>query len=214
MDFTLSKIHEQTRDLVRSFAQKELAPGAQIRDEEERFDRSVFDKMASVGITGIPYPEEYGGGELDHLANIIAIEEVSRVDASVGSDLSIHSALASWVISEFASEAQKRKYLTPLVTGKWLGAFSLTEASSGSDTASLRTTAVRDKDTYILNGTKVFTSNGGVADIYVVFAKTDPAKGREGISAFLVEKDQDGLSTGKPERKNGHPCTYRIRINF
>lgn len=144
MDFTLSKIHEQTRELVRAFAQRDLAPGAQTRDEEEHFDRSLFDKMANLGITGIPYPEKYGGGELDHLANVIAIEEISRVDASVGSDLSIHSALASWIISEFATDAQKERYLTPLVEGKWLAAFSLTEANAGSDTASLRTTAVHE----------------------------------------------------------------------
>ena len=203
MDFTLSKIHEQTRELVRAFAQKDLAPGAQTRDEDEHFDRSLFDKMANLGITGIPYPEKYGGGELDHLANVIAIEEISKVDASVGSDLSIHSALASWVISEFATDAQKERYLTPLAEGQWLAAFSLTEANAGSDTASLRTTAVHDGNSYVLNGTKVFTSNGGVADLYIVFAKTDPAKGRDGISAFIVEKDMKGLTTGVPERKMG-----------
>ncbi|QSO46653.1 acyl-CoA dehydrogenase family protein [Alicyclobacillus mengziensis] len=203
MDFTLSKIHEQTRELVRAFAQKDLAPGAQTRDEDEHFDRSLFDKMANLGITGIPYPEKYGGGELDHLANVIAIEEISKVDASVGSDLSIHSALASWVISEFATDAQKERYLTPLAEGQWLAAFSLTEANAGSDTASLRTTAVHDGNSYVLNGTKVFTSNGGVADLYIVFAKTDPAKGRDGISAFIIEKDMKGLTTGVPERKMG-----------
>jgi len=203
VDFTLSKIHEQTRDLVRTFAEKELAPGAQARDEEERFDRSIFDKMAGIGITGIPYPEVYGGGGLDHLANVIAIEEISKVDAAVGSDLSIHSALASWVLSEFATDAQKQAYLKPLAEGSWLAAFSLTESNAGSDAASIRTTALRAGHAYVLNGSKVFTSNGGVADVYIVFAKTDPGASGDGMSAFIVEQGWAGFTAGKPERKMG-----------
>ena len=203
MDFTLSDIHEQTRNVVRAFAQKELAPGAQTRDEEERFERSIFDSMARIGITGIPYPEIYGGADLDHLSNVIAIEEISKVDASVGSDLSIHSTLSCWLLSEFATDAQKKQYLKPLAEGKWLAAFSLTEANAGSDMANMQTTARCDGDEFVLNGGKVFTSNGGVADIYIVFAKTDTSVGADGISAFIVEKDRSGFTTGKPERKMG-----------
>ena len=203
MEFTLSKLHEQTRELVMNFAQRELAPGAFQRDEEERYDRTLFDRMAALGITGIPYPEEYGGAGLDHLANVLAVEELSKVDASIGSDLSIHSALASWVISEFATETQKQEYLKPVAEGKRLGAFSLTEANAGSDTVNIRTKAVRDGNEYILNGGKVFTSNGGVADLYVVFAVTSEGAQDGGISAFIIEKDWPGFTTGKPERKMG-----------
>ncbi len=203
MDFLLSKEHEQIRDMIRGFAKNEIAPGAAERDENERFDRNIFNKMAELGITGVPYPEEYGGAGLDHLANVIAIEEISKADPAIGSDLSIHSALASWVISEFATEAQKKKYLTPIASGEWLAAFSLTEPYAGSDTANMKTTALRDGNEYVLNGNKVFTSNGGVADAYVVFALTDPSAKGEGISAFIVEKDMPGFTTGKPERKMG-----------
>jgi butyryl-CoA dehydrogenase len=203
VDFTLSQEHEQIREMIRDFANKEIAPGAKERDDTERFDRSLFNKMAKLGITGIPYPEEYGGAELDHLANVIAIEEVAKVDASLAADLSIHSALASWVISEFATEAQKKKYLLPLAQGDFLAAFSLTEPYAGSDTASMKTTAIRDGNEYVLNGNKVFTSNGGMADVYVVFALTNPEAKGEGISAFLVDKNLPGFTTGHPEKKMG-----------
>jgi butyryl-CoA dehydrogenase len=203
MDFLLSQEHEQIRDMIRDFAQKEIAPGSAERDDAERFDRDLFRKMAKLGITGIPYSEEYGGAELDHLANVIAIEEIAKVDPALGADMSIHSALASWVISEFATEAQKKKYLTPLAQGDSLGAFSLTEPYAGSDTANMKTTALRDGNEYVLNGNKVFTSNGGIADVYVVFALTNPSARGEGISAFLVDKNLPGFTTGKPERKMG-----------
>lgn len=203
MDFLLSQEHEQIRDMIRDFAQKEIAPGSAERDNAERFDRDLFRKMAKLGITGIPYAEEYGGAELDHLANVIAIEEIAKVDPALGADMSIHTALASWVISEFATEAQKKKYLTPLAQGDFLGAFSLTEPYAGSDTANMKTTALRDGNDYVLNGNKVFTSNGGIADVYVVFALTNPSARGEGISAFLVDKNLPGFTTGKPERKMG-----------
>ncbi len=203
MDFTLDHKYEQIREMIRDFANKEIAPGAKERDDTERFDRRIFEKMSKLGITGVPYAEEYGGAELDHLANVIAIEEIAKVDPSLGADLSIHSALASWVISEFATEEQKKKYLVPLAQGDSLGAFSLTEPYAGSDTANMKTTAIRDGNEYVLNGNKVFTSNGGIADVYVVFALTDPSARGEGISAFLVDKNLPGFKTGIPEKKMG-----------
>jgi butyryl-CoA dehydrogenase len=209
MDFEQQE-YGALRDLIRTFAQKEIAPTAAQRDEEERFDRRIFDKMGQLGLTGIPYSEQFGGAGMDHLANVIAIEEISKSDPSVGSDLSIHSALAAWVISEFATDPQKQRYLVPLAAGSQLGAFSLTEPSAGSDIGSMRTTAAHDGNDYVLNGNKVFTSNGGVADLYVVFALTNPAAKTDGISAFLVEKEQAGFAAGKPERKMGiraHPVT-------
>ncbi|RIV21697.1 acyl-CoA dehydrogenase [Alicyclobacillaceae bacterium I2511] len=214
MDFGVDETHKQIREFIKGFAQKELAPGAHQRDEEERFDRSLFDKMSKLGITGIPYPQEYGGAEMDYLANVMAIEEISKVDASVGADLSIHSSLTSWVLSEFSTVAQKRHYLQPLAEGQWLGAFSLTESSAGSDAANIRVTAVREQGGYILNGGKVFTSNGGVADIYVVFAVTNANAENERMSAFIVEKDWPGFTIGRPEQKLGIRAHTVAALNF
>lgn len=214
MDFLLDKEHEQIRNLVREFANKEVAPGAAQRDEEERFDRGVFNKMAELGLTGIPWPEEYGGAGMDYLAYVITIEELSRVDASAGVVLSAHTSLAGWPIYKFGNEEQKQKYLKPMAEGKWLGAYGLTEPASGSDSAGMRTTAVRDGNEYVLNGSKVFITNGGEAEVYVVFALTSPEKRTRGITAFIVEKGTPGFTFGKHEKKMGIRSSTTVELIF
>ncbi|EJS61247.1 acyl-CoA dehydrogenase [Bacillus cereus] len=214
MHFKLSEEHEMIRKMVRDFARNEVAPTAAERDEEERFDRALFDQMAELGLTGIPWPEEYGGIGSDYLAYVIAIEELSRVCASTGVTLSAHTSLAGWPIFKFGTEEQKQKFLRPMAEGTKIGAYGLTEPSSGSDAGGMRTTAKRDGDHYILNGSKIFITNGGIADIYVVFALTDPESKQRGTSAFIVESDTPGFSVGKKESKLGIRSSPTTEIMF
>jgi butyryl-CoA dehydrogenase len=214
MNFKLSDEHEMIRKMVRDFAENEVAPTAAERDEEERFDREIFDKMAELGLTGIPWPEEYGGIGSDYLAYVIAVEELSRVCASTGVTLSAHTSLAGWPIYKFGTEEQKQKYLKPMAQGRSIGAYGLTEPGSGSDAGAMKTTAKRVGDEYILNGSKIFITNGGVADYYVVFAMTDPSQKHKGCSAFIVEKDFPGFSVGKKESKLGIRSSPTTEIIF
>lgn len=203
MDFRLDADHAELQELVREFAVKEIAPKAAMRDEEERFDAEAFAKIAEIGLTGIPWPEAYGGAGMDYLAFVIAVEELSRVCGATGADLAIHTALASWPIYTYGTEEHKQRYLRRLATGETLGSFGLTESTAGSDTGSMRTSATRDGDSYVLNGAKVFTSNAGIAEIYIVFALTNPTERENGISAFIVEKGTPGFEIGRAERKMG-----------
>lgn len=214
MQFKLTEEHEMIRKMVRDFAQNEVAPTAAERDEEERFDREIFDKMADLGLTGIPWPEEYGGIGSDYLAYCIAIEELSRVCASTGVTLSAHTSLAGWPIYKFGSEEQKQKYLRPMAQGEKIGAYGLTEPSSGSDAGGMRTTAKLVGDEYIINGSKIFITNGGIADTYVVFALTDPESKQKGTSAFIIESDFPGFSVGKKEKKLGIRSSPTTEIIF
>ncbi|WP_026583790.1 acyl-CoA dehydrogenase [Bacillus sp. J33] len=214
MNFQLSEEHEMIRKMVRDFAKNEVAPTAAERDEEERFDREIFDKMAELGLTGIPWPEEYGGIGSDYLAYCIAVEELSRVCASTGVTLSAHTSLAGWPIFKFGSEEQKQKYLKPMAQGEKIGAYGLTEPGSGSDAGGMRTTARLEGDHYILNGSKIFITNGGIADIYVVFALTDPAEKHKGTTAFIVEAGFEGFSVGKKEKKLGIRSSPTTEIIF
>ncbi len=203
MDFQLTDEQEMLRKMVRDFAKKEVEPTAAERDEEERFDREIFDKMGELGLTGIPWPEEYGGIGADYVSYCIAVEELSRVCASTGVTLSAHLSLASWPIYTYGNEAQKQTFLTRLATGEALGAYALSEPGAGSDVASMKTSAKAVGDHYVLNGNKVWITNGGVADIYIVFAKTDADAKHKGISAFIVEKGTEGFTFGKKEKKLG-----------
>lgn len=214
MDFNLSEEHEMIRKMVRDFAEKEVAPTAAERDEEERFDMELFHKMAELGLTGIPWPEEYGGIGSDYLAYVIAVEELSRVCASTGVTLSAHTSLAGWPVYKFGSEEQKQKYLRPMAEGTKIGAYGLTEPASGSDAGAMKTTAKLDGDDYVLNGSKIFITNGGIADIYVVFAVTDASGKRPETSAFIVEKDFPGFSVGKKEKKLGIRSSPTTEIMF
>ncbi|PKJ54296.1 acyl-CoA dehydrogenase AcdA [Bacillus sp. SN10] len=214
MHFKLSEEHEMIRKMVRDFAKNEVAPTAAERDEEERFDRALFDQMAELGLTGIPWPEEYGGIGSDYLAYVIAIEELSRVCASTGVTLSAHTSLAGWPVFKFGTEEQKQKFLRPMAEGKKIGAYGLTEPGSGSDAGGMKTIAKRDGDHYVLNGSKIFITNGGIADIYVVFALTDPESKQRGTSAFIVESDTPGFSVGKKESKLGIRSSPTTEIMF
>lgn len=214
MNFKLSEEHEMMRQVVRDFAENEVAPTAAIRDEEERFDRKIFDKMAELGLTGIPWGEEYGGAGADYLSYVIAVEELSRVCASTGVTLSAHVSLGSWPIYKFGTEEQKQRFLRPLAEGKVIGAYGLTEPGSGSDAAGMKTTAVKDGNEYVLNGSKIFITNGGEAGIYVVFAVTQPELKHKGITAFIVEADRPGFSVGKKEKKLGIRSSPTTEIIF
>jgi len=216
MKFELSEEQSLIRDMVREFAESEIGPSAAQRDEEERFDRSLmFDSLAELGLTGIVFPEEYGGAGADYLSYAIAVEELSRVCASTGVTLSAHLSLGANPIYLFGTESQKQQFLVPLATGEKMGAFGLTEPSAGSDAGSTKTTAVRDGDDWLLNGSKIFITNGGEAEIYVVLARTDKdAKKHHGISAFIVEKGTEGFSFGKKEQKLGIRSSPTMEIVF
>lgn len=214
MNFQLSEEHEMLRKMVRDFALEQVAPTAAERDENETFDMNIFKQMAELGLTGIPWPEEYGGAGMDYLAYVITIEELSRVCASTGVVLSAHTSLAGWPIYKYGSEEQKQKYLRPMAEGKKVGAYGLTEPGSGSDAGGMKTTAKLDGDDYILNGSKIFITNGGIADTYVVFAVTDPTSKHNGTSAFIVEADTPGFSVGKKEQKLGIRSSPTTEIMF
>lgn len=214
MNFVLTEEQEMTRKMVRDFAENEVAPGAEERDDKEEFSREIFDKMGELGLTGIPWPEEYGGGECDFISYVIAVEELSRVDASAGTTLSAHTSLAGWPIYKYGSEEQKKKFLEPMALGEKLGAYALTEATAGTDAANQSTTAVLDGDSYVLNGNKIFITNGGDAEINIVFAVTDKEKKAKGVSAFIVEKGTPGFSFGKKERKMGLRSSPTLELIF
>jgi butyryl-CoA dehydrogenase len=205
MNFELTEEQNLIRDMVREFAEKEVAPSVAVRDEDERFDRPLmFGRLAELGLTGIIFPEQYGGAGADYLCYAIAVEELSRVCASTGVTLSAHLSLGSNPIYLFGTEEQKMRFLAPMAQGEKMGAFGLTEPAAGSDAGGTKTTAVSDGNHWILNGTKIFITNAGEAEIYVVFARTDKqAKKHHGISAFIVEKGTPGFSFGKKEKKMG-----------
>ncbi|MBE6034676.1 acyl-CoA dehydrogenase [Aminipila sp.] len=204
MNFQLTKEQEFVRKMVREFAVNEVEPLAAEIDQEHRFPVETVEKMAKYGLLGIPFPTEYGGAGGDHISYAITVEELSRVCASTGVVCSAHTSLCCWPIFAWGTEEQKKKYLPDLLSGKKLGAFGLTEPNAGTDAAGQQTRAVKDGDHYILNGAKVFITNGGYAETFVVMAMTDKSKGtRGGISAFIVEKDDEGFSIGKTEDKMG-----------
>jgi len=202
MDFTLSKEQQMARQLFRDFAVKEVEPLAREIDEEHRFPDETVEKMHKYGFMGIPFSKEYGGQGCDTLTYVLAVEELSRVCGTTGVIVSAHTSLAAGAIDSKGTAEQKEKYLRALNTDK-LGAFALTEPDAGTDAGSQRTTAVSDGDEYVLNGSKIFITNAGPADIYVVFAMTDASQGTRGISAFIVEKGRPGFDFGLAEKKMG-----------
>ena len=216
MNFELTEEQNLIRDMAREFAEKEVAPSAAERDEEERFDRALmFDRLAELGLTGIVFPEKYGGAGADYISYAIAVEELSRVCASTGVTLSAHLSLGTNPIYLFGTEEQKMKFLVPMAQGEKMGAFGLTEPSAGSDAGGTRTTAVRDGNDWVLNGTKIFITNAGDAETYVVFARTDKeAQKHHGISAFIVEKGTPGFTFGKKEKKMGIRSSPTMELVF
>ena len=216
MNFELTEEQKLIRDMVRSFAEAEVAPSARIRDEEERFDRALmYDRLGELGLTGIVFPEEYGGGGADYISYAIAVEELSRVCGSTGVTLSAHLSLCANPIYLFGTEEQKQKFLVPLAKGEKMGGFGLTEPSAGSDAGGTKTTATRDGDDWILNGSKIFITNGGEAETYVVLARSDKsAEKHRGISAYIVEKGTPGFSFGKKEAKMGIRSSPTMELVF
>lgn len=203
MNFQLTREQELVRQMVREFAVNEVKPIAAEIDETERFPIENVEKMAKLGMLGIPFAKEYGGAGGDTLSYIIAVEELSKVCGTTGVIVSAHTSLCASLIEQFGTKEQKEKYLVDLASGKKLGAFGLTEPGAGTDAAGQQTVAVLDGDNYILNGSKIFITNGGVADTFIIFAMTDRSKGTRGISAFIVEKTFEGFSIGKKEEKLG-----------
>ena len=203
MDFMLTEQQQMMKKLFAEFAEKEVKPLAAEVDEDERFPRENVEKKKACKMMGIPFGREYGGAGADYLSYILAVEELSKKCGTTGVVLSAHTSLGTWPIEHFGTEEQKNKYLPDLCTGKKLAAFGLTEPNAGTDAAGQQTTAVKDGDDYILNGTKIFITNAGEADVYVIFAMTDKTKGTHGISAFIVEKGMPGFTVGQHEKKLG-----------
>ncbi len=203
MDFALSPKHEMMKSMFREFAENEVAPLAADRDEKSEFSWDLFKKMGQVGLFGIPYPQEYGGAGADYLTYALACEEISKACTSSAMLISGQNSINSGPIYRHGTEEQKRKYFMPLITGQALGAFCLTEADAGTDASNQQTTAVLDGSEWVIDGTKMFITNAGLADIYIIMANTETNKGEKGISAFIVEKGTPGLSFGKKENKMG-----------
>ncbi|RXJ02728.1 acyl-CoA dehydrogenase [Anaerobacillus alkaliphilus] len=203
MELRFTEEQEMMRKMVRDFAQEQIAPKIEEMEETDLFPTEIIKQMGELGLLGIPISEEYGGSGMDFTSYIIAINELSKVSATVGVILSVHTSVGTNPILYFGTEQQKQKYVPKLASGEYLGAFAITEPGAGSDAASIRTTAVKNGDHYILNGSKIFITNAGAADTYIVSAKTDPSAGVKGISTFIVEKGTPGFSVGKKEKKMG-----------
>lgn len=203
MDFNLSKTEELFLQMIREFAEKEVKPLAAEIDEQERFPIETVEKMGKIGLMGIPIPKQYGGAGGTNMMYGMAVEELSRVCGTTGVVLSAHTSLCAAPILENGTEEQKMKYLPKLASGEWVGAFGLTEPNAGTDAAGQQTTAVLDGEEWVLNGSKIFITNGGYAHVYIIIAMTDKSLGTKGISAFIVEKGTPGFSIGKKEMKMG-----------
>lgn len=214
MNFQLTKEQEFVRKMVREFAETEVEPLAADIDQEHRFPVETVEKMAKYGLLGVPFPTEYGGAGGDHISYAITVEELARVCASTGVICSAHTSLCCWPIFNWGNEEQKRKYLPDLLSGKKLGAFGLTEPNAGTDASGQQTRAEDKGDYWLLNGAKVFITNGGYADVFVVMAMTDKSKGNHGISAFIVEKGDEGFSIGKTEDKMGICASSTTELIF
>jgi alkylation response protein AidB-like acyl-CoA dehydrogenase len=203
MDFELSEEHRMIARMVREFAEKEIAPRAEEIDATDQFPDDLFRRMGELGILGIPFPEEYGGSGGGYMSMVLALEEIARVSGSMAITLDAQTSLYCEPVYLFGSEEQKKKYLAPAARGEKIGAFGLTEPQAGSDAGATRTRAIRQGDEWVINGQKIFITNGSVADFVVITAKTDPEKGTRGISSFIVEKGTPGFQVGRDEKKMG-----------
>ncbi|EKB47884.1 acyl-CoA dehydrogenase [Cecembia lonarensis] len=203
MHFEYTEEHIAVRDAARDFAQTELLPGVIDRDTEAKFPYEQIKKMGDLGFMGMMVDPKYNGGGMDTISYVLAMEEISKIDASASVSMSVNNSLVCWGLEKYGTEAQKEKYLKRLATGEVIGAFCLSEPEAGSDATSQKTTAEFKGEYYLLNGTKNWITNGSTASIYLVIAQTDPAKGHKGISAFIVEKDWEGFVVGKKEDKLG-----------
>ncbi len=214
MNFELTEEQQMVRDMCRSYAENELKPIAAELDQTHEFPMNHVKALGEMGLMGVVYPEEYGGSGMDYLSYAVAIEEISRGCASTGVVLSAHNSLCLSPLYYYGSEEQKKKFLPKLCTGEWIGCFGITEADAGSDAAGTRTTAELKDGKWVLNGTKNFITNGGVADVSVVMASTDREKGHKGLSMFIVEKGTPGFSVGKTEDKLGINASSTTELVF
>jgi len=214
MDFNLTKTHLLQQELFRRFAENEIKPLAEEMDETEEYNLELLAKMQRYGFFGIPYSREYGGVGGDYLGYVLCMEEVSKVDASTGITISVHTSLACSCIDSFGTEEQKQQWLRPLVDGSKIGCFGLTEPNAGTDAAGQQTKAVLDGDHYIINGAKIFTTNSGFADTFVVFAMTDKSKGTKGISAFVIDRNTPGLTVGRNIRRMGIRAASNCEVSY
>lgn len=214
MDMRFTEEQEMLRKVIRDFAQKEIEPEIERMEREDRFPIEIVQRMGELGFMGIPIPTKYGGSGMDFTSYILAIEELSKVSATVGVILSVHTSVGTNPILYFGTEEQKQTYIPKLVTGEYIGGFALTEPSAGSDAAKLKTRAVKDGDSYVLTGSKAFITNGGEADTYITFARTSDEGGAKGISAFIIEKDTPGLHIGKKEKKMGLRGSPTVTLTF
>jgi len=210
----LREEHHAVRETARKFALEAVAPGAGERDEQERFPAELVRQMADLGFLGLPIAEEWGGAGLDTLAYCIAVEEIARIDASLAITLAAHVSLGCGPINAFGTDAQKRKFLVPMASGKMLGAFGLTEPNAGSDAGGTQTFAVRENGGWRVNGTKIYITNGSVAGTIVFTAKTDKTKGTKGISSFIISSDTPGFKVGKHEKKMGLRSSDTVELHF
>ncbi len=214
MDFKLTEEHIMIRDAARDFAKNELLPGVIERDEKQEFPAAQVKKMGELGFMGMMASPDYGGGGMDTVAYVLAMEEISKIDASASVVMSVNNSLVCWGLETYGTDAQKEKYLSKLTIGEKLGAFCLSEPEAGSDATSQRTTAIDKGDHYILNGTKNWITNGNTADFYLVIAQTDREKKHKGINAFIVEKEWDGFDIGPKEQKMGIRGSDTHSLNF
>ena len=203
MDFDFTEQQRMVRDMVREFSRERLAPGAAARDASGEFPHAIFKELGELGLLGMLVPEEYGGAGMDALSYLLAVEEIARADASVSVGVSVTNSVCQFPIVRYGTEEQKRRLLPPLARGEALGGIMLTEPDAGSDLASLRTSYRRDGDRYVLNGTKAWITNAGVARFFVVLATSDASLGARGIAAFVLDADQPGVIVHKPEEKMG-----------
>ena len=214
MNFEFTETHQLIRETARKFADEKVAPDSIERDEKEQFPYEAVKELGELGFMGMMVPEEWGGAGLDTVSYVLAMEEISRVDASVGVIMSVNNSLVCYGINQYGTQDQKERYLRDLATGKKLGAFALSEPEAGSDASNQRTTAAKDGDCYVLNGTKNWITNGSTADLVLVMVATDKSKGPKGISTFIVEKGTPGFAVAKKEKKLGIRSSDTVSLSF
>ena len=214
MNFTFNETQLMIKEMAHKFAEEELAPTASERDEKEEFPHEAVRKMGELGLMGMMVSEKWGGAGLDMVSYVLAMEEISKVDASAGVIMSVNNSLVCWGIEQYGTEDQKQRYLLDLASGKKLGAFALSEPEAGSDSTNQRTTAKKDEDSYIINGAKNFITNGSNADVVLVMASTDRSRGSKGVSMFIVEKSTPGFSVAKKEEKLGIRSSDTVSLVF